>query len=123
VVAVSEKMLNDQLESYFWAEPKLQTMNANFVMVEIKNGKLLPSRVTIPINGEDRSSLIYTLRIKSATLTWPALPSMTDVVMAMSTGKKIEMKSEEIKDWNIPLTVDWGACAKQPHQNSWRFGN
>jgi hypothetical protein len=49
VVAVSEKMLNDQLESYFWAEPNLQTMNANFVMVEIKNGKLLPSRVTIPI--------------------------------------------------------------------------
>jgi hypothetical protein len=39
---------------------------------------------------------------------------MTDVIMAMSTGKKIEMKSEEIKDWNIPLTVDWGACAKQP---------
>ncbi|KAK6335541.1 hypothetical protein TWF696_002313 [Orbilia brochopaga] len=77
IVAISEAMLNAQLETYYNIEPKLRVMKERNVYIGTSvDAELLPPRVSIPVDRQkaDRSSLFYHLRFKRAKFGYLSVP-------------------------------------------------
>ncbi|KAJ6259073.1 hypothetical protein Dda_5970 [Drechslerella dactyloides] len=77
IIAISEAMLNAQLETYYNIEPKLRVMKEKNVYIGTSvDAELLPPRVSIPVDRQkaDRSSLFYHLRFKKAKFGYLSVP-------------------------------------------------
>ena len=104
VVAISEDMLNAQLESYFEAEPKMQTMSQKDKFAGNIEAVMRAPRVSIAVKDQNRSSLDYHVRIESATIqTYPK--SIRDV------EEGDELEEWEIHDWEFVFGVNIGGSA------------
>lgn len=102
VLAISENMLNAQLENYFDIEPKMWTMKQNDMFCGDIDAVMLPPRVSFPCGAnQNRSSLDYHVRIESATIsTYSVKPSAVRGGMKKQTWK--------IKDWEFVFNVNIG---------------
>ncbi|KAK6345864.1 hypothetical protein TWF730_010207 [Orbilia blumenaviensis] len=77
IIAISEAMLNAQLETYYNIEPKLRVMKEKNVYIGTSvDAELLPPKVSIPVDRQkaDRSSLFYHLRFKKARFGYLSVP-------------------------------------------------
>jgi len=92
-------MLNEQLKSYYIVEDRLQTLRQTTPLAKI-NGKLNASTVTIPMLGEDRSTVFYHLHVSEAEITYFDIPIL-DIVPGES-----EPVTAHVKDWDIPFKID-----------------
>lgn len=105
VVAISEDLLNRQLETYYEVEERLHTLVHDMGGASI-DAKLRPSRITIPINEKnERSTIIYHLRISEAEISW-VTGSMS--IAKIKSGESPPIRKDKVKDWDIPFTIDLG---------------
>lgn len=107
VVAISEAMLNAQLENYFWEEEKMQTMIQRDPDAGNINAIMRPPRVSIAVKDQNRSSLDYHIRIESATID----TSGKSIETVSASDKKFRWK---IENWEFVFRVDIGNLVALP---------
>lgn len=111
VVAISEEMLNAQLENYFENEKKMWKMVQTDPDAGNIDAIMKAPRVSIAVKDQNRSSLDYHIRIESATID----TSGKSVETATASDRKFRWK---ITDWEFVFSVDIGNSDSIPVRKS-----
>ncbi len=107
VVAISERMLNAQLESYFERTPEMQTMKQMSEVAGDIDAVMLPPRVSIAPSQNNRSSVFYHVQFESGKVQTHEY-ALADAALLSPEELAIKDCGYDVKGWEFCFTVDIG---------------